>query len=166
MGMTPTPTAILKLRGSRRARAREKRGEPMPEHGAPQRPRNVTNEARELWTAVTRMLDNMGVLTTVDGGQLERYCLMFVQWRQMQRVIGKLNTTDELLIASLRNDELRSVLRNAWAEAHRLDAALKQVEMQFGLTPAARARLACLVHGDRGSVNGDDREALFFGAVS
>lgn len=166
MGMTPTPTAILKLRGSRLVRDREKRGEPTPESGIPARPRNVTNEARELWTVVTRMLERMGVVATIDGGQLERYCLMFVQWRQLQRVIAKFSTTDDVLAATLKNDDARPIVRNAWTEAHRLDAALKQIEMQFGLTPAARARLTCLVHGDRKTVDGDDREQLFFGAVS
>ena len=143
-GPASTPTSILKIRGSRLAREREKQGEPQPDRGIPTRPHSVVKESRAVWTAVTKMLDDMAVLTRVDGGQLERYCLMFVQWRQIQRIIQRFSGTDDMLIGSLRNDETRSIVRNSWAEAHKLDAGLKQIEMQFGLTPAARARLSCL----------------------
>lgn len=161
-GPAPTPTAVLKLRDSRMARDRAQRGEPQPERGIPTRPHNVTNESRALWSAVTRMLDDMQVLTVIDGGQLERYCLMFVQWRQLQRVIARFSSTDDLLVGSLKNDGTRPIIRNAWTEAHRLDAALKQIEAQFGLTPAARARLSCLVNGSKDAVDEDDLEAMFF----
>lgn len=161
-GPQPTPTSILKIRGSRMAKEREKAGEPMPDRGVPTRPQNVTNESRVVWSAVTRMLDEMTVLTRVDGGQLERYCLMFVQWRQIQRAIARFSNTDDMLIASLRNDETRQIVRNLWAEYHKLDASLKQTEMQFGLTPAARARLTCMVAGDSEKVTGDDFANKFF----
>jgi P27 family predicted phage terminase small subunit len=161
-GPAPTPTPILKLRGSRLAKGREKQGEPSPERGRPERPSNIVSESRKLWTKLTGLLDDMGVLTKIDGGQLERYCLMFVQWRQLQRVIQRMSGTDDALILSLKRDDTRPILRNAWAESHRLDAALKQIEMQFGLTPAARARLSCLVNGNSDGVNKDDRETFFF----
>lgn len=161
-GPAPTPTAILKMRGSPLARDREKQGEPMPERGIPDRPAHVKNSARKLWTNLTKMLDDMGVLTRIDGGQLERYCLMFVQWRQLQRVLHKFNNTDDLLAGALKNDESRPIVRNAWSESHRLDNALKQIEVQFGLTPAARARLSCLVNGVPAS--NDPVEERFFGA--
>lgn len=161
-GQPPTPTAILKLRGSRLAKDREKQNEPTPERGIPARPANVQDEARKLWVKITKLLDNMGVLTKIDGGQLERYSIYFVQWRQMQRVIEKFSSTDMVLVGALKSDELRSVIRNAWAESHRLDGALKQIEMQFGLTPAARARLSCLVNGNSDAADKDDRETMFF----
>jgi len=161
-GPVPTPTAVLKLRDSTLVRKREQRGEPQPERGIPTRPHHVTKDARALWSAITKMLDDMQVLTVIDGGQLERYCFMFVQWRQLQRVIAKFSSTDDLLVGSLKNDGTRPIVRNAWSEAHRLDAALKQIEAQFGLTPAARARLSCLVSGAKDAVDEDDLEAMFF----
>lgn len=161
-GPAATPTSILKIRGSRLAREREKQGEPQPDRGVPTRPHSVVKESRAVWTAVTKMLNDMQVLTVIDGGQLERYCLMFVQWRQIQRVVSRFGSTDDMLIASLRNDETRSILRNLWAEYHRLNQALKQTEMQFGLTPAARARLTCMVAGESEKVQGDELADRFF----
>lgn len=161
-GPQPTPTNILKIRGSRLAREREKSGEPMPERGVPTRPATVVKESRAVWSAVTRMLDEMSVLTIADGGQLERYCLMFVQWRQLQRVIDRFSKTDDMLIAAIRGDETRQIMRNVWMEYHKLDQALRQTEMQFGLTPAARARLSCLVHNEPEKVNNDDLADRFF----
>ena len=161
-GPAATPTAVLKIRGSRLAREREKQGEPQPDRGVPVRPHSVTKESRAVWSAVTKMLDEMAVLTRVDGGQLERYCIMFVQWRQIQRVLAKFSDTDERLVGTLGNDKMRTIVRLAWAESHKLDAGLKQIEMQFGLTPAARARLSCLVNGAADVVKGDDIESMFF----
>lgn len=161
-GPAPTPTAVLRLRDSTLVRKRTKQGEPQPERGVPARPHHVTKESRAVWSAVTRMLDQMQVLTVADGGQLERYCLMFVQWRQLQRVIARFSDTDDLLVGSLKNDATRPILRNTWAEAHRLDGTLRQIETQFGLTPAARARLSCLVSGAQEAVAEDDLESLFF----
>ena len=161
-GPAPTPTSILKIRGSDRARIREKAGEPTPNRGQPTRPVNVTNESRAVWSAVTKMLDEMTVLTVADGGQLERYCLMFVQWRQIQRALAKFQATDDMLISSLRNDEARSVVRNLWAEYHRLNQSLRHTEMQFGLTPAARARLTCMVSGETEKIQGDELADKFF----
>ena len=161
-GTASTPTSILKIRGSRLAREREKQGEPQPDRGIPTRPSSVVKESRAVWTAVTKMIDDMAVLTRVDGGQLERYCLMFVQWRQIQRVLAKFSDTDERLVGSLGNDKTRVIMRLAWQESHKLDAGLKQIEMQFGLTPAARARLTCLVNGATESVQGDDMADRFF----
>lgn len=164
-GPQPTPTEILKIRGSRRADNREKGGEPQPEKGIPTKPKHITGEAATIWKRLTKMLHDMGVLTKIDGFQIERYAIMFSQWRQLQRVIQKHAENDGKLIFALRDDVHRAVVRNTWAESHRLESALKQIEMQFGLTPAARARLANLNNGQQEKNDKDDKETLFFGTV-
>lgn len=135
----------------------------------PTRPANVTNESRAVWSAATKMLDEMQVLTVADGGQLERYCIMFVQWRRVHRAIEKMTATDDMLIATVLDKDgrgSRSVIRNLWAEYHRLNQALRQTEMQFGLTPAARARLTCMVAGEADKVQGDELADKFFCGAS
>jgi P27 family predicted phage terminase small subunit len=106
------------------------------------------------------MLDNMGVLTTVDGGQLERYVVYYLRWRQCEAFIAQMGMT----YAIKSDDPTYFIAKPPKAdgtappgatppavigfaeypqvkESHRLDAALKQIEAQFGLTPSARTRL-------------------------
>jgi P27 family predicted phage terminase small subunit len=106
----------------------------------------------------------MRVLTVADGPQIERYARMYMLWRRVQQVIEKYNTP-ELLEQAWDSDRSRPVIRNALAEARNLDTHLKQIEGNFGLTPAARARLACLLNGGDGEVK-DSRESKFFGSAA
>ena len=137
-GPARTPTSILQLRGSWRAKVRG--DEPTPDEGRPECPDTLTDDERDVWDRVTALLDDMCVLTVADGAQLERYCRFYVRWRQCERIIAKFSS-DDVLIGGLTNDGMRPVIRNAWAESHRLAGELRRIEGQFGLTPAARAGL-------------------------
>ena len=137
-GPARTPTSILKLRGSWRAKMRG--DEPAPDQRAPECPEWLSAEERAVWERVTALLAEMRLLTVADGAQLERYCRYSVRWRQCERIMAKF-TTDDMLVGGLTNEGMRPVIRNAWTESHRLAAELRRIEAQFGLTPAARASL-------------------------
>ena len=148
-GPAPTPTAILALRGSWRAKVRT--GEPQPTKGKPVCPRHLTPKQKWIWRRLCRMLDQMNILTIVDGSQIERYCVYYCRWRECEEFIARNGISypiksDEptyyvvrmpgsttAVIGFVEHPQLR--------ESHRLDVSLKQIEMQFGLTPAARTRL-------------------------
>ena len=70
-GPAPTPTPILALHGSWRAKSRS--NEPKPPQGQPQRPSTLSKPQKAIWNRLCRMLDQMALLTKVDGHQLERY---------------------------------------------------------------------------------------------
>lgn len=141
-GPPPTPTAILKLRGSWRAKVRK--NEPQPESGRPPTPDGLGESASKVWTALLDMLEPMGVLAVCDGGQLERYCRYFVRWRAVENEIALVESTGGAAWKVLGKEELRPVLQALWAESHKLDGALKQVEREFHLTPSARARVGLM----------------------
>jgi len=148
-GPAPTPTTILELRGSWRAQTRA--GEPKPPRGKPPCPKQFTKEQRQVWRRLCTILDNMNLLTQADGHQLERYCIYYCRWRDCEAFIAKngisypiksddpsyyvvrIPNTSTAVVGFAEHPQLR--------ESHRLDAALKQIEAQFGLTPAARTRL-------------------------
>ncbi len=110
-GRLPTPTGVLKMRGSWRAKARK--DEPQPEKGSPRCPSRLSPGARKVWQAIVPLLDGMGVLTKVDGFVLERYCELYCHWGQ----------TDDLPLLLKLND------------------ALLKIEREFGMTPSSRPRL-------------------------
>lgn len=149
-GPPPTPTAILKLRGSWRAGLNP--DEPRPPRGKPRMPGHFTGELRSLWRRLTGQLDECGLLTQIDWAQLERWCVYFLRWRQCEQFLAANGTT-----YPVKNDDPSNYIgriddKSKTAvvgfkeypqvrESHRLDRALKQIEDRFGLTPSARARL-------------------------
>lgn len=97
------------------------------------------------------MLNGMGVLTKVDGNQLERYCIFLVRWRECEAFIAKSGQT-----YAMKSDDPSCYVGKIpdgtaivgfvdypqVKESHRLDKALKQIEQSFGLTPSARTRIS------------------------
>lgn len=110
-GIPPTPTAVLKLRGSWRAKSRP--DEPQPDVGTPQCPRNLNHREREWWDRMLPLLTSMHVLTVADGEALSRYCKLAAKFDTARK-------TDEMI---------------------KLTAALDRLGQQFGLTPSSRARI-------------------------
>lgn len=179
-GPPPTPTPILEARGSWRAKLN--RDEPRPKPGAPPAPKGLTDPERKVWRALVRTLGDMGVLTTADGGVMERYCRFLVRWRACEEFVAKNGMTYPLkagpgatggpptggFVGRLPD----GTYIVGWAEfaqlreSHRLDKALKQIEDRLGLSPAARTRLTAAdgagpkLHGGDASDGGDD--AYFF----
>ncbi len=162
-GPAPTPTKILETRGSWRAKIRS--GEPRPEMGKPRCPKRLTKEQRAIWVRVCKLLDDMGILTIVDGQQLERYCVYYCRWRACEKFIDTngmsyaLKADDPTFFIGKLPDGtsiVRFLEYPQVKESHRLDVALKQIESQFGLTPAARARLTV----GSGEETGDPFEEL------
>lgn len=157
-GPAPTPTEILKLRGSARAKY-DRKGEPEPEKGAPSFPDGMSDAAADVYNHVCDLTGDMQVLTVADGAQLERYARMYVLWRRAQEVIDQFDTWQKMA-GALATKNYRAAL----SEARQLDTHLKQIESNFGLTPAARARLSCLINGASGEVHRNEQDERFFGA--
>ena len=74
-GPPPTPTPILKLRGSWRGNLN--RDEPQPEAVAPEKPSWLDRYAAEAWDQLVPILERMRVLTEADGKALT---LLSITW--------------------------------------------------------------------------------------
>src|SRR2546429_7798185 len=68
----PTPTRVLKMRGSKHARGRD--GEPEPPIGIPRPPTKLPERVKAVWDKAGRLLKDMGVLTVADGFALLVLC--------------------------------------------------------------------------------------------
>ncbi len=73
-GPKPTPTAVLKLRGSTLVTGRREAAEVQGPAGTPDAPEWLDEEARAAWDRIVPLLEGMGVLTRIDGNALARYC--------------------------------------------------------------------------------------------
>lgn len=138
-GPSPKPTAILKLRGSRWAKEREAQGEMKPATGRPIDPKHRNDSDERAWNQILDQLEAIpGLLTLIDGPQLERYSRFLVRWREVEDQIERVRGAT---IAMLMKKDERQVLRLLWHESRTLDLHLKQIEEKFGLTPSARTRI-------------------------
>lgn len=148
-GPSPTPTAVLKLRGSWRADERD--GEPLPDAGLPPCPAALSAEAREVWEQITPQLQAIGVLTVIDGGPLVRYCEMFARWWKATKFLREFGETKPVFERDddgkqLLGDDGKPILKGFISVpqvgiAADLNLAMLRIEQEFGLTPSARAGL-------------------------
>ena len=137
-GPAPTPTATLKMRGSWRGDVRK--NEPKTVSGRPRCPAWLRNDAKSAWKQIVPLLDDMGVLTKIDGNALSRYCEMWARWRSVSEFIAKHGESFPIKDKQGNLVGFRS-LPQARTVNH-LSGELLRLEQQFGLTPAARVGLA------------------------
>lgn len=137
-GPAPTPTEILRARGSWRADANP--DEPQPEQGAPECPPGMSEAAQKVWQSVVSLIA-AGVLTK-DGVQtLARYCHGVVRWWKLAAWLEENEDTYEVKDACLNTRHVRHPNVVTYAT---LGKDLLRMEQEFGLTPAARTRVAAV----------------------
>lgn len=136
-GPKPTPTAVLKLRGSWRAGTREH--EPAPDKAPVVMPQWLTPEAKREWKAVAPALRKMGVIQRSDTATLARLCEYRAIWRDLRDEVKQRGT-----IYPMRDPRTGAVssLRTLphFDQMLAIEQALRKLEEHFGLTPSSRAR--------------------------
>ena len=110
------------------SKAKQRKGEPVPEGGAPEAPEWLTDDARDIWWRVCGHLKGMGTLARCDEFVIGRYCQMFAHWVRTAGRIAEHPDHEKVDSWHMRLGSLNDKLR--------------MLEQQFGLTPAARANLA------------------------
>lgn len=139
-GPAPEPTALLKLKGSKRVtRAREETEAAGPA-GIPRKPAWLDRVAKTCWDQLVPLLSEMGVLTLIDVKALERYCRFYSRWRRAEKVIEEEGET--FPIRDKKTGEISYVQqRPEVAIANQLAIRLARLEQEFGMTPSARTRI-------------------------
>lgn len=154
-GPKPTPTKVLEMRGSWRAK---KRDEPGVEMGKPTMPSYLSVTERQTWRKLTALLERAGLLAKLDGQMLGRYCVLYGQWLharnfvhghgQTYTVIDKEGNTNYKLYP-----EVRLILA--------FHKELAGIEAHFGMSPSARASLGALLAIGKGDGK-DESKGRFF----
>lgn len=148
-GPPPTPSVILKLRGSTIA---DRPKEPKPEKAVPEKPRGLPKVAGRVWDQTVPVLVGMGVLTIADGGALERYCRVFARWLKAEKFLDK-NGDVQIMESGYRQQQPEVNI------ASNLGKALDRLEAKFGLGPADRARIEVEVADKPAPVRKRERRA-------
>lgn len=142
-GPRPTPTSVLKLRGSTLVTPEREASEVHGPTGTPDCPDWLDDQAKAAWDEIVPLLQDMGILTRIDGNALARYCRLWSRWRKMEAFIEEKGE-----MYPLRAEDGSVKYFQQWPQvaiANKLAQQLTRLEQEFGLTPSARTR----IHVDR-----------------
>lgn len=157
-GRKPTHAALKVYRGNPGKRRIHADVAP-PAITLPKPPEHLTGEAKAAWERIGKQLVTLGVFSEADGTALEALCSAYAQWRANQHATDQIGS---VLVArdgegKVKTDKngLPILKRNTYAiEAQKWMAWLLRWLGEFGLTPAARARI------QHGGTNADARDAV------
>ncbi len=103
------------------------------EVAAPQMPDDLDGEAAAEWDRIVPEIEAMGLLATLDRGILVRYCRGWADWCELDE---KLRATG-MLVKGRGDGLVRNPLSMMRSD---IEATLRELGKQLGLTPASRLR--------------------------
>jgi P27 family predicted phage terminase small subunit len=143
-GRPPKPTFLRVLEGNRGKRPINKH-EPQPTIPAepPEPPSFLMPAAKDEWHRIAGDLHRIGLLTVVDTMPLAAYCQSVARWQQAEALLGAMAERDPVTGALLIRTSAGSPMQNPLLRVAvgAADAMLRYAT-EFGLSPAARARVA------------------------
>jgi P27 family predicted phage terminase small subunit len=132
MGRARKPAALKILDGN--PGKRPIKDEPKPVPIAPDCPIWLPQFAQEEWQRVYRQLEQLGLLTQVDGTAFEAYCMAYGQWKESHLILREKGLT---FMTPNGYEQQRPEV----AIANNAAKIMRGFMIEFGLTPAARARM-------------------------
>lgn len=100
----------------------------------PAAPAHFTPGQAEVWGRVCGTLERLSLLSSADWAALERYCVLYLRWREMEADIAAHGHTQA-------GNNGVSIPRPEVGIAAKLSQQLTQLESRFGLSPSARSGL-------------------------
>ena len=137
-GPKPTPTELRILRGNPSKRPLNA-AEPQPPASGIVMPEHLGEVAARRWGELLPMLQATRVMTRADVEALARYCDTYEWWLAVRAKLKAEGDTYPIL-----NDggEIKYIAQRPEVSiAHKLATQLRQLEADFGLSPAARVSL-------------------------
>ena len=142
-GRPPKPTELKVLEGNRGNRPLNK-NEPKPSPLVPDQPDWLTAEAKSEWDRIAPKLENLGLLTEVDGAALAGYCMAYARWKEAEEFITKHG-----LIFKTPSGYLQQVPHVSIAQKYLV--IMSGFLTKFGLSPSDRTVLVTLKSADASS---------------
>lgn len=133
MGRPPVPTSIKLLRDNPGQR-RINDAEPVPPPADLTPPAGLEGLALEKWVEVTGLFSSMGVFTQADRHPVQRYCLMYEQWWNLEKHCREHGSTQLTQTGYSQVTAEATLVKSLRKE-------LLEIERQFGMTPAARSSM-------------------------
>ena len=136
-GRKPKPTALKVLEGNPGKRPLNK-NEPKPEKKAPKCPSWLEPEAKKEWRRMSKILEELGILTEIDASAFSGYCQAYARWKEAEEFLTKHGT-----IFKTSSGYIQQVPQVSIAQTYL--KIMKDFCSEFGLTPSARSRIHAAV---------------------
>ena len=133
-GRKPKPTHVKLLAGNPGHRPINDR-EPMATEGIPDCPSHLDEEARAEWFRTSKVLLDMGLLSTADRAALAAYCVTYSRWVEAELMVKRFG----MIVKSPKaNFPMKSpylcIAEGAMEQ-------MRKLLVEFGLTPSSRSRI-------------------------
>jgi P27 family predicted phage terminase small subunit len=151
-GPNKTPTAILKLHGSWRAKER-KDYDGQPSELPDRMPTRLHGNkyAKAFWKKNLQFLHDLGMMTRSDHAAFEEICMVYSEMREAEDVIKAVGAQ----VCYSRSRGKRVILEEV-AVRNKARSEYVRLLMQFGMTPVARAGMDIEIK-DRRPKTGKDK---------
>ena len=132
-GRKKTPTKLKVIKGTDQP-CRMNPDEAEPDLAIPSPPEHLSQEASVEWGRISQELYQLGLLSKIDRAALAGYCQAYGRWVEAERML----TQKGMMVKTTNGNVIQSPL---------VGIANKSLEMmhkfltEFGMTPAARARV-------------------------
>jgi P27 family predicted phage terminase small subunit len=142
-GPPPTPNVVKLLRGNPGKRRVGAEPEPQIPESVPEPPPFLTGYAADEWWRVAPELHRLRLLTIADVMRFAAYCQAYAHWRTAEEALARMGERDQatsgLLIKTSSGDATQNPLVGI---ARRAAADMVRFAGEFGMSPAARARIS------------------------
>ena len=133
-GRKPKPTHAKLLAGNPGHRPLNDR-EPDAPSGIPECPEHLDDEARAEWFRTSKVLLDMGLLSTADRAALAAYCVTYSRSVEAEKIVKKFGT---IVKSPVKNFPMKSpylcIAEGAMEQ-------MRKLLVEFGLTPSSRSRI-------------------------
>ena len=143
-GRPPKPTHLKVIEGNRGKRALN-HAEPHPAAPAaiPEPPDYLDAAGKTEWRRVAPELWRVGLLTIVDLNILGAYCTAFSRWFAAEQSLAVMAMGDPSTHGLLIRGSKGTIIQNPLVStALKSKLAMLRIAAEFGMTPAARSRIA------------------------
>ena len=143
MGRKPTPAKLKVIEGNPGKRPIPEEPEaPIPSE-VPDPPSFLDEYAKDEWVKVAEGLNAMKVLSTIDEKSLAAYCQAYSVWRRAEEELAKLRELGgEIATLVVKNIQGNWIQQPLISISSKAASDMVRYASEFGMTPAARARLA------------------------
>ena len=146
-GPPRTPTHLRLLRGNPGKQRIRPEPEPARLEKIPEPPKFVTGYAGEEWRRIAEELYHLDLLTAVDINPLAAYCMAYARWRTAEEAVARIAANDPLMSGLVVRAKNGTPMQNPLVlTANKAAHDMVRYAGEFGLTPAARSRIAAGIH--------------------
>jgi len=137
------PTHLKVLRGNPGHQTLRAEPEPTVPPAVPPAPSFLMPYAQDEWARIAEELYLLGCLTVVDLNALAAYCQAYAHWRTAEEVLTRMRERDPLTSGIMLKTRNGNPIPNPLlVAANKAASDMIRYASEFGLTPAARSRIA------------------------